>query len=215
MTVMTSIMRPDQIDILLDAMLAAGRVILEVRDAGPKARQKGDGSPVTIADERAEAILLAALTRAAPDIPVIAEEAVEAGHNPQTGETFFLVDPLDGTKEFIRGGEDFTVNIGLIHQKRPVFGLIYAPASGRVFGGQAGQGAWQGKIDCRLCDTAKEVARTIMQVRRPDPQNLAAVASYSHRPPQTDDWLTAHNIKTMVSAGSSLKFCLIVQFSFL
>ncbi len=196
---------------LRNAMLAAGRVILAVRADGGDHTIKGDGSPVTLADTRAEAILLEALKEAVPNIPVVAEEAAEAGNVPKTAEIFFLVDPLDGTKEFIRGGTDFTVNIGLIENGKPDYGLIYVPATGRFYEGQSGQGAWAADIDCNRYDIFADTEKTPISVRRSDPLNLIAVASRSHRSDETNAWLTEHKINNTVSAGSSLKFCLLAE----
>ncbi|PHS29351.1 MAG: 3'(2'),5'-bisphosphate nucleotidase [Robiginitomaculum sp.] len=192
-------------------MLAAGRVILKVRADGSDHSIKGDGSPVTLADTRAEYILLKALQATVPDIPVVAEEAAEAGHIPKTAGAFFLVDPLDGTKEFIRGGTDFTVNIGLIENGLPVFGLIYVPATGRFYEGEAGQGAWAADIDCNQHDIFADMDKSPIAVRTAVPQNLMAVASRSHRSRETNAWLEAHNVKETVAAGSSLKFCLLAE----
>ena len=196
---------------LRDAMLAAGRVILAVRADGGDHTIKGDGSPVTLADTRAEVILLKALKDVVPKIPVVAEEAAEAGNIPKTAGAFFLVDPLDGTKEFIRGGTDFTVNIGLIENGVPVFGQIYVPATGRFYEGEAGQGAWAVDIDCGENTTFPNIGKKTISVRTADPQNLMAVASRSHRSDETNAWLKAHNVKDTVSAGSSLKFCLLAE----
>ncbi len=197
--------------ILRDAVLAAGRVILDVRDGGGDHTIKGDGSPVTEADTRAEVILLEALRRAAPDITVVAEEAAEAGNIPKARRMFFLVDPLDGTKEFIRGGTDFTVNIGLICDGKPIYGIIYAPARGRFYEGGVGKGAWVADIDCRQSEFFDGTPKTPINTRTPDAQNLMAVASHSHRAQETNDWLDAHNVKDTVSAGSSIKFCVVAE----
>ena len=113
---------------LLPVALAAGRVQMAHRKSGVAVEAKADQSPVTIADRQSEEIILEALARVAPGIPVIAEEAVTAGRIPPIDDAFFLVDPLDGTKGFIRGRAEFTINIGLIVERRPVFGLVYAPA---------------------------------------------------------------------------------------
>src|SRR5690606_33070143 len=111
------------------AALAAGSAILAIYRAGADVQYKADQSPVTAADEEAERLILAALAQHFPDIPVIAEEAVAAGRVPDiSGGTFFLVDPLDGTKEFIAGRSEFTVNIALIRDRAPVAGIVYAPA---------------------------------------------------------------------------------------
>src|SRR3954468_2268129 len=106
----------------------AGRVIMEIYATDFDVTQKGDASPVTAADQRVEAVILAGLDRRAPGIPVVAEEAVAAGTIPEVADCFFLVDPLDGTKELISRNGEFTVNIALIEQGRPVLGLVYAPA---------------------------------------------------------------------------------------
>lgn len=119
------------IDILTRAALDAGQAIMAVHRAGPHVSYKDDCSPVTEADQRAEVIILAALVLHFPDIPVVAEEAVSNGILPETGAEFFLVDPLDGTKEFIAGKDDFTVNIALIRNGIPVAGVVYAPAVAR------------------------------------------------------------------------------------
>jgi len=196
---------------LRDAMLAAGRIILEVRDQGAGHDIKVDGSPVTEADQRAEAILLAALHNAAPAVPVIAEEEAAKGNLPEVGRAFFLVDPLDGTKEFIRGGTDFTVNIGLVRDGAPVFGMIHTPASGRFHEGDISNGAWMADVDCRRNILFGAAEKTPIHVRRPDPARLIAVASRSHRTEATNTWLQDHGISETVAAGSSLKFCLLAE----
>src|SRR5881397_1296680 len=131
---------------LLDAMAHAGReageAILTIVRRGFEVEAKHDTSPVTEADRAAELVILAALARAAPGVPVIAEEEVAAGRIPAHNDTYFLVDPLDGTKEFIRGGTDYTVNIGLVENAAPTVGVVFAPATARLHGGRVGSGAW-------------------------------------------------------------------------
>src|ERR1044072_8690781 len=117
----------------------AGEAILEVVRRGYDIEHKQDSSPVTEADRAAELVILAALAKAAPGVPVIAEEEVAAGRIPAHGDTYFLVEPLDGTKEFVRGGDDYTVNIGLILRGIPHVGAVYAPATGRLHGGVGGK----------------------------------------------------------------------------
>ncbi|MET0173029.1 MAG: inositol monophosphatase family protein, partial [Agrobacterium vaccinii] len=116
------------LDILTAATLRAGREIMSVHAAGPHVTYKNDCSPVTEADQRAEDVILEALAQYFPDIPVIAEEAAANGIVPEAHDEFFLVDPLDGTKEFISGKQDFTVNIALVRDGTPVLGVVYAPA---------------------------------------------------------------------------------------
>ena len=124
------------------ASRAAGAEILKLVAAGYEVETKSDLSPVTICDRAAEAIILTALARAAPDIPVIAEEEVAEGRIPVHGLTYFLVDPLDGTKEFVRGGDDYTVNIGLIADGVPRLGVVYQPTIDRLWGGLVGEAAF-------------------------------------------------------------------------
>src|SRR5690242_20720398 len=129
------------LDDLAEAAREAGEAILEVVRRGFDVEHKTDASPVTEADRSAELIILAALARAAPGMPVIAEEEVAAGRIPAHEDTYFLVDPLDGTKEFVRGGDDYTVNIGLIERGEARMGVVYAPATRRLHGGSVGDGA--------------------------------------------------------------------------
>jgi 3'(2'),5'-bisphosphate nucleotidase len=189
---------------LLPAVIEAGRVILEVRRRGHAVERKSDFSPVTEADRLAEAVILDALSEQAPDIPVIAEEAVDAGHLPEVGSTFFLVDPLDGTKEFVKGGDDFTVNIGLVRNCVPVLGIVHAPATGALYCGVTGSGAWE----LRVVD-GKPSERAPIHVRPEPTGGLLVVASRSHRTPETDAFIGRFEVENLVSAGSSLKFCLV------
>jgi 3'(2'), 5'-bisphosphate nucleotidase len=189
---------------LLPAVIEAGRVILDVRRRGHTVERKTDLSPVTEADRLAEAVILEALTALAPDLPVIAEEAVDAGHLPEVGRAFFLVDPLDGTKEFVNGGNDFTVNIGLVRDSVPELGVVYAPASGTLYWGVAGQGAWK-----LVVVEGKPGERMPIHVRPAPSGPLLVVASRSHRTPETDAYIARFAVQDLVSAGSSLKFCLV------
>src|SRR5512144_1762967 len=128
---------------LAEAAREAGEAIKIVASRGFEVQSKSDCSPVTEADHAAELIILAALARSAPGVPVIAEEEVAAGRIPAHSDTYFLVDPLDGTKEFVRGGDDYTVNIGLIEGGTPKLGVVFAPATGRLHGGCVDEGAWR------------------------------------------------------------------------
>jgi 3'(2'),5'-bisphosphate nucleotidase len=192
------------VDPLVSAAIEAGALILEVRRRGHKVERKSDFSPVTEADRVAEAAILAALARVAPDLPVIAEEAVAAGRIPKVGKEFFLVDPLDGTKEFVKGGNDFTVNIGLIRDGIPVLGVIYTPATRDLYAGVAGSGAWKIEIA-----GGKIGDRTPIHVRPAPRGPILVVASRSHRTPETDAFIAKYEVGSLVSAGSSLKFCLV------
>lgn len=189
------------LDDMAEAAHEAGEAILQVVRRGFEIETKGDSSPVTEADRAAELIILAALARAAPGVPVIAEEEVAAGRIPAHDDFYFLVDPLDGTKEFVRGGDDYTVNIGLVERGIPKLGVVYAPATGRLHGGSVGEGAW-------LADGS---TRQSIQTRLKGEQ-LTAVASKSHLNQATIDYLEAAvGTCTYAAIGSSLKFCIVAE----
>ena len=189
------------LDSIAIAAREAGEAILQIVARGFEVESKRDASPVTEADRAAELIILAALARAAPGVPVIAEEEVAAGRIPAHDQLYFLVDPLDGTKEFIRGGDDYTVNIGLISDGMPRLGVVFAPARGVLHGGLVGHGAWM----------EDDGGRRSIATRRPGPE-LTAVASKSHFNQATADYLakTASGCG-YVAVGSSLKFCIVAE----
>lgn len=186
---------------MAEAAREAGEAILEIVRRGFEVESKGDSSPVTEADRAAELIILAALARAAPGVPVIAEEEVAAGRIPAHDDHYFLVDPLDGTKEFVRGGDDYTVNIGLIEDGVPRLGVVFAPATGKLHAGSVGEGAWL------------EVGRKRQPIRtRPRGEQVTAVASKSHLNQATIDYLEAAvGACTYAAVGSSLKFCIVAE----
>jgi len=179
----------------------AGQAILEIVARGFAVESKDDLSPVTEADHAAELIILAALARAAPGVPVVAEEEVAAGRIPAIDDLYFLVDPLDGTKEFIRGGDDYTVNIGLISNGRPLLGAVFSPARGTTHAGLVGSGAWMEDSNGRKPIRTRQRGR-----------ELAAVASKSHFNQPTADYLAdAVGECDYVGIGSSLKFCIVAE----
>ncbi len=198
-------------DALVPAMLAAGACLLRHREAGIRPDLKADGSPVTVADREAEDIITAALMRVAPDVPVIGEEAISAGHVPVIGDRAFLVDALDGTREFIRGGEDFTVNIGLVVEGNPVFGLLLAPASGRLFGTRGTDEAVEARVmPSRLGDgSAARPDWHSIRTAEPDRSALRVLCSRSHRTAETDAFLSQFQVAQEIGIGSSVKFGLI------
>jgi 3'(2'), 5'-bisphosphate nucleotidase len=162
---------------------------------------KHDLSPVTEADRAAELIILAALAKSAPTVPVVAEEEVAAGRIPAIGEVYFLVDPLDGTKEFVRGGDDYTVNVGLISGGAPVLGAVFAPARGAIYAGVVGEGAWIEDSDGRRPIRTRERGAAV-----------TAVASKSHFNQPTADYLAeAVGECDYAAIGSSLKFCIVAE----
>ena len=186
----------------------AGRLILKHYASGAKARVKKDASPVTAADEEAEALILARLAQLAPGVPIVAEEEVAAGRLPKTiGARFFLVDPLDGTKEFLKRNDEFTVNIALIENGRPVCGVVLAPAKARAFVGDGSNGAFELAAPE---DLPLDVSRAeSIRARKAPKDGLVVIASRSHRDTKTDEYLAAYNVANLVAAGSSLKFCLV------
>ncbi len=199
-------------DALLPAVLEAGRVEMAYYRSHVDVQHKADASPVTAADQEAEIILIRALLHAAPSIPVVAEESSAAGNTPLTGRSFFLVDPLDGTKEFIKKNGDFTINIGLIVDGKPVYGLVYAPAMDQLYVTIADGHA----VEIRLAPgsptrTVNECKTVRLQTRTPQASGLLALESRSHRSAATQAFLNRLPVSDVRAAGSSLKFCLIAR----
>lgn len=187
--------------ILLKIAREAGAVLMQHYSGEIAHRQKADHSPVTAADEQAEELILRRLREIAPQIPVIAEESCASGNLPDiTNVPFFLVDPIDGTKEFISKNGEFTVNIALIENGVPVMGVVFAPAIERIFWG-SNQGAFEQR--------SSSSTPTSIRVRKAPAAGMTAVASRSHRDSATDAFLSRFNVTKIVSAGSSLKFCLL------
>lgn len=186
--------------------IAAGKEILAVRAAGATVTVKSDHTPVTQADQRAEALILDFLARSYPDIPVVAEELAEAGRCPSEAKgMFFLVDALDGTGDFIAGRSDFTVNIALIRGQMPVAGVVYAPALGKIWSGVTGHAqvaevSPEGEISGR---------RDIHTRQRP--KTPVALVSVTHKEPETAAWLECLPEHETASVGSSLKFCMLAE----
>jgi 3'(2'), 5'-bisphosphate nucleotidase len=204
-------MKRDDRSRLLESMVncaaRGGAIVWDHFNGDVIVERKADESPVTAADRAAEAVILAGLAAAAPGIPVVAEEETAAGRVPAVAARFFLVDPLDGTKEFIKRGTDFTVNIGLIEDGAPTLGVVYAPARSEMYWGdvaskQASRATWP--------PHGSSSATRSIGVRQPATP-LCAVASKSHNTPETEAWLAAARVGNRVSIGSSLKFVLIAS----
>ncbi|MEM9495965.1 MAG: 3'(2'),5'-bisphosphate nucleotidase CysQ [Pseudomonadota bacterium] len=195
---------------MIDLALAAGDKIDEIYATDFETETKADGSAVTQADRLAEDIINAGLKALAPAIPILAEEAASQGDIPQLGERFFLVDPLDGTREFVNRTGEFTVNIALIENGRPVLGVVYAPGDARLYYGEVGVGAWRRSIAPRSM-LADAPAPEKIEARRTDPACLVAVASRSHRSAETEHFLESIGADEFTPAGSSLKFCLVAE----
>lgn len=192
-------------DTLIKTALEAGDKIMDIYALDFDVHYKQDSSPVTDADEMAEKIILRDLKKITPQIPIIAEESAAAGNIPDVDDIFWLVDPLDGTKEFVRKGKDFTVNIALIENRRPTFGIVYAPALRRLFIARDPDTAVQ--ID--LSDEGELGQERPLLVRDVPKEGITAVASKSHRDEQTNAYLEKIGAQNIVSTGSSLKFCLV------
>ena len=187
---------------LVELAVQAGEEILEVYAEDFEVLTKEDESPVTAADERAERVILAGLETIAPGIPVVAEERAAAGEIPDvSGGTFFLVDPLDGTKQFIERNGQFTVNIALIEDGVPTLGVVHLPALDETFWTDGRGGA------CKRQDGVT----TSIRCRVPDADGLVVMASRSHRNQETEDYLATLNIKQLDASGSSLKFCRVAE----
>ncbi len=197
---------PDDIALFLaEVAIAAGSAVMDVYERGDDVRAKSDGSPVTQADLRAEAIICAHLARAVPRMPIVAEEAAASGQLMTVAERFLIVDPLDGTKEFLARNGEFTINVALIEKGAPIAGAVYAPALGRL---------WFGGDHAFVCDAPVGAGlpdpTLWRRIRvRSAPDALTVLASRSHCDSDTEAFLAALPIAERRSRGSSLKFCMI------
>ena len=185
--------------------LEAGDVIMDIYNSADfDVKVKSDDSPVTAADEAADALISAGLRAAFPGVTLVTEE--QAASHAERADSFLIVDPLDGTKEFIKRRGDFTVNIAFVENGVPVRGVVYAPAKARLFyTNAAGQSVEE------TGEFAKDVVGEMesLAVSHPDNNALMVVASKSHRDQATDDYINSYLVRDMKSAGSSLKFCLV------
>jgi len=192
---------------LLSLAVQAGRAILAVYAGEAETQWKDDATPVTAADLASERIIVSGLENLASSIPVISEESALGISGPPPGGKFFLVDPLDGTREFLSRNGEFTVNIALVENFSPIAGVIFAPARARLFWGEANSSAFEAALDSDLA-IAQPAFRRLLA--RPLPSDrLRVVASRSHRDLKTEEWLKSCDVADLLSAGSSLKFCLI------
>lgn len=194
-------------EILRKTAVEAGEKILEIRNDKLGVTIKDDRSPVTLADQAAEKIILRDLKIVAPEIPVVAEESVSEGNIPDVSNKFWLVDPLDGTKEFIAGGTDFTVNIALVENGIPTFGIIYTPATRRLYTTKSSKEATIQIVDAQSNQGPEEPVK----VRDGNMNNLTALASKSHLDDDTKAFLDDLNVTNKTTAGSSMKFCVVAE----
>ena len=185
-----------------DLAQRAAATILAIRAKGFETLRKADDSPVTAADQTSERIIAEGLRAATPAIPVIAEEEAAAGRDQAATHEFWLVDPLDGTREFAAGRDQFTVNIGLVREGRAVLGVVAVPALGEMFGGIVGRGAWRR-------DAAGEHP---IATRAPSSEGLTVLASrHSGKDPRLLAYLGEQTIASLANFGSSLKFCRLAE----
>lgn len=199
-------MTVNNLESILEAVIPivrkGGDKIMEIYQTDFEVKGKADSSPVTQADELAEQVMVPMLKALLPGVPVIAEEAVAAGEIPEVADTFWLVDPLDGTKEFISRNGEFTVNVALIKHGVAVLGVVYAPAQGRLFAG----------VVDSLAFIEHATGRSDIRCRMVPEAGLTVVASRSHGDGAAlDSFLSqsGHKVADVVSAGSSLKLCLV------
>ena len=188
--------------VMIPAAIEAGAEIARIYAQGCAIEQKSDGSPVTVADRHAEAIILAQLSAGFPEIPILAEEEAAAGRIPDLDDRFFCVDPLDGTKGFALRNGEFTVNIALIDHGEPVAGVIYAPVPNLLYYGARGEGAFR-----RQGAAEPEPIAT----REPQGAGLVGIGSRNHAAPGTAERNVALGIVDYLPSGSSLKFCRLAE----
>jgi 3'(2'), 5'-bisphosphate nucleotidase len=195
-------------DIFAEIALEAAVAVMAVYAGDSRARRKLDGSPVTDADEAAEAVILNRLAMRLPYLPVLAEETAARGETMVAGKAFILVDPVDGTREFLSHNGEFTVNIGLIVDSAPRAGVVYAPAFGQL---------WIGGATASTCEVAPGAAlpppakRRVIHARPAPEQGLTALVSRSHADPATEAFLAKLPVKERRQAGSALKFGLVAE----
>ncbi len=199
--------RNDVSFVLAHICLKAGEVVAVIQARGCTVRPKADRSPVTEADYAAEAIITEQLALRFPGVPVVSEEDVATRGPPIVGRLFFLVDPLDGTREFIAGRKEFTVNIALVEDGAPVAGAIYAPLYERL---------WFGATTCEALDVAPGAKPDLanahrIHVRKPPAEGMTAFVSRSHDDPETEAYLAQMPVAERRHIGSSIKFCRIAE----
>jgi 3'(2'), 5'-bisphosphate nucleotidase len=197
----------DEITTLVSKAAAA---ILAFDSSAVAKRIKSDLSPVTAADDAAQSVILEGLSRLLPGVPVVSEEASGPKPTLELGATFVLVDPLDGTREFLAGRNEFTVNVAIVTQGRPVFGCIAAPVLGLIWRGAAGQGAERLELPAGA-DSHACRSRTPIRTRQSSERGLVIAVSRSHFDSQTERFLTHFPYAKRIVCGSSLKFCRVAE----
>jgi 3'(2'), 5'-bisphosphate nucleotidase len=194
--------RRELLENVLRIARAAGDAVMAIYATNFSVRDKSDASPVTEADERAESIILPRLAALTPDIPIVSEEAAVTDRIADVGRSFWLVDPLDGTREFINRNGEFTLNIALIKNRRPVLGVVHAPALSRLYAGAIG-------VEAYIEDST---GRCKIACRSVPPEGMTIVSSRSHGDASAlDRFLAGRMVASRAKAGSSLKFCLVAS----
>jgi len=192
------------IEIVCKIAKDAGAAILSVYDGDHVVEYKDDKSPLTAADKASHVVIMAGLKKYFPEIPILSEEGATIPYEQRKGWTrFWCVDPLDGTKEFIKHNGEFTVNIALIEDGRPVVGVVYVPVQDKLYWGVVGVGAW-----AQLCDADPKP----IHVRQPDHEaGLTVVMSRSHPSPELEEYLKGIKVAAALPVGSSLKLCVVAE----
>jgi 3'(2'), 5'-bisphosphate nucleotidase len=201
---------PDQASVLLDALTAivarASALIRDISPAHAGRQTKADQSPVTAADVASEASILQGLAQLLPEVPVISEEMADGKSTPSLGGSFFVVDPLDGTREFLAGRDEFTVNLAIVTRGTPIAGIIAAPSRGLVWRGIVGGRAERLRLTADGADEARAI-----RTRRWPQQEAVALVSRSHLDPATEAFLQRLGPMTHTPSGSAIKFCQVAE----
>jgi 3'(2'), 5'-bisphosphate nucleotidase len=193
---------PDLADALMPMVARAGCAIMQIYDGAFAVQQKHDDSPLTLADLESQRIIIEGLAQLTPDIPVLSEESAQAPWTERRGwKQLWVVDPLDGTREFVKRNGEFTINIALVVDHEPLLGVVAAPAQGLLYWGAAGVGAFT---------RHRGAAQAGIRVAPPEAP-LRVVGSRSHASPETSSYLARLEPHVMTGIGSSLKFCLIAE----
>jgi 3'(2'), 5'-bisphosphate nucleotidase len=198
------------LDELTTIVSAAAAAILAVRARSLDTRIKPDRSPVTTADEAAEAVILDALGTLLPGVCVVSEEATGHASPHRLPDTFVLVDPLDGTRELIAGRDEFTINIAMVRGGRPRLGIVAAPAQGWLWRGIEGRGAERLRLSPGA-PASEAQARNAIRTRRAPEKGLVAAISRSHLDPRTEALLARLPIAARHACGSAVKFCRVAE----
>jgi len=190
----------------------AGQAIMDIYDKDHGVEFKDDKSPLTLADKASHQVIDQGLREHFPDIPILSEEGKDVPYQVRSQwQRFWLVDPLDGTKEFIKRNGEFTVNIALIENQKPVAGVVYVPAQDKLYLGIVGEGAWVQADSLKLKADSYSQSREI-RVREPDyNKGLTVVMSRSHPSPELEDYLKSVKVADALPVGSSLKLCVVAE----